>query len=81
MSELKDFVDLKIQKQFGNPTAVVQTIVPADDVAKTILEHLKFRFQFVSLTPLTIGPHGGRVLMLFSYMGPAPATPGAPPQR
>jgi hypothetical protein len=71
VSELKDFVDLKLQKVFGNPTAVVQTIVPADDVAKTILEHLRYRFQFISLTPLTVGPHGGRVLMLFQYMGPA----------
>lgn len=72
MSELKDFVDLKMQKQFGNPTAVVQCIVPADDVAKAILEHLRYRFQFISLTPLTVGPHGGRILMLFQYMGPAP---------
>jgi hypothetical protein len=71
VSELKEFVDLKMQKQFGNPTAVVQCIVPADDVAKNILEHLKWRFQFISLTPLTVGPHGGRVLMLFQYMGPA----------
>lgn len=71
MSELKDFIDLKLQKQFGTPTAVVQAIVPADDVAKTILEHLRYRFQFISLTPLTIGPSGGRILMLFQYMGPA----------
>lgn len=71
MSELKDFIDLKMQKQFGNPTAVVQAIVPADDVAKTILEHTRWRFQFISITPLSVGPHGGRLLMLFQYMGPA----------
>jgi hypothetical protein len=71
VSELKDFIDLKLQKQFGTPTAVVQAIVPADDVAKTILEHLRYRFQFISHTPLTIGPSGGRILMLFQYMGPA----------
>jgi len=71
VSELKDFIDLKMQKQFGNPTAVVQAIVPADDVAKTILEHTRWRFQFISITPLSVGPHGGRLLMLFQYMGPA----------
>ncbi|MBS1993213.1 MAG: hypothetical protein JSS83_22010 [Cyanobacteria bacterium SZAS LIN-3] len=71
MSVLSDFIDLKMQKQFGNPTAVVQAIVPADDVSKTILEHMRWRFQFISLTPLAVGPHGGRILMLFQYMGPA----------
>jgi hypothetical protein len=72
MPELKEFIDLKEQKVFGTPTSVVQAIVPADDVSRTILLHLKWRFQFVSLTPLSVGPHGGRVLMLFQYMGPAP---------
>lgn len=69
--QLKDLADMQTGKFFRTPTVVVQTIIPADDVAKTILEHLRFNYQISSITPLTVGPHGGRLLLLFSYAGGA----------
>ncbi len=72
--QLKDLADLQTGKFFRSPTVVVQQIVPADDVAKVILEHLRFNYQISSITPLAVGPHGGRLLMLFSYTGGAVQT-------
>lgn len=69
MPKLTDFVDEKTGKFFKSPVAVVQDIVPADDVSKSILEHLKYRYQMVSITSLTVGPHGGRILLLYNYTG------------
>lgn len=73
MSKLKDLVDDKLQKFFATPTFVVQDIVPADDVSKSIIEHNKYRYQLASLTPLAVGPHGGRVLLIYTYTGGTPA--------
>jgi hypothetical protein len=69
MSQLKDVVDDKTGKFIKSPPYIVQHIVPADDVAKSILEHMKYRYQFSSITPLTVGPHGGRLLLLYHYSG------------
>jgi hypothetical protein len=69
MPQLTDLADLKTNKFFKTPTAVVQEICPADDVSKSILDHMKFRYQLHSITPLTVGPHGGRLLLLYSYTG------------
>lgn len=74
MGKLKDIVDDKTGKFIKSPIAVVQDIVPADDVSKSILEHLKYRYQMVSITSLTVGPHGGRILLLYNYTGGT--TPG-----
>lgn len=71
MPQLKDLADLKTNKFFKTPTAIVQEIVPADDVSKSILEHMKFRYTLQSMTPLAVGPHGGRLLLLFIYTGGA----------
>ena len=71
MGKLKDVVDDKTGKFIKTPPLVVQEIVPADDVAKSILEHLRYRYQMVSLTPLNTGPHGGRLLLLYNYTGGA----------
>lgn len=71
MSKLKDLVDEKLMKFIKSPTFVVQEIVPADDVSKSILEHQKYRYQLSSLTPLAVGPHGGRILLLYTYQGGA----------
>jgi len=67
MPQLKDLADLKTNKFFKTPTE----IVPADDVSKSILEHMKFRYTLQSITPLAVGPHGGRLLLLFIYTGGA----------
>lgn len=69
MGKLTDVVDLKTGQFFKSPIMVVQDIVPADDVSKSILEHLKYRYQMVSMLPLTVGPHGGRILLLYNYTG------------
>jgi len=71
MSKLTDIVDDKNGKFIKSPVAVVQDIVPADDVSKSILMHLKYRYQMVSMLSLTVGPHGGRVLLLYNYTGGA----------
>ncbi|HMO22559.1 MAG: hypothetical protein R3C24_15870 [Cyanobacteriota/Melainabacteria group bacterium] len=67
MAKLTDIVDLKTGEKFGKPLPVVQAIAPADDVADVIIEHMKFSYQMISITPLNDGPHSGRLLMLFSY--------------
>lgn len=67
MAKLTDFVDVKTGEKFGKPLLVVQDITPADDVADSILEHMKFNYQMISITPLNDGPHSGRLLLLFSY--------------
>ncbi len=69
MSRLKDVVDDKTGKFIKTPPPVLQDIVPADDVSKSILEHLRYRYQFSSITPLNTGPHGGRLLLLYHYAG------------
>lgn len=69
MGKLKDIVDLQTGKFIKSPLMVIQDIVPADDVSKSILEHMKYRYQFSSITPCTVGPHGGRMLLLYSYTG------------
>lgn len=71
MGKLKDIVDDKTGKFIKTPIVVVQDIVPADDVSKSILEHLKYRYQMVNITPLTVGPHGGRLLLIYNYTGGA----------
>ncbi len=71
MGKLKDITDDKTGKFIKTPIVVVQDIVPADDVSKSILEHLKYRYQMVSITPLTVGPHGGRILLIYNYTGGA----------
>ncbi len=71
MAKLTDMVDLKTGVFFKNPFPVCQDIVPADDVAKSVLEHLKYRYQMVSMMALTVGPHGGRILLLYNYTGGA----------
>ena len=63
MGKLRDLVDDKTGKFIKSPIMVVQDIVPADDVSASILMHLKYRYQMVSMLPLTVGPHGGRVLL------------------
>ncbi|MBX9668884.1 MAG: hypothetical protein K2X93_14765 [Candidatus Obscuribacterales bacterium] len=74
MGKLKDLVDDKTGKFIKAPLVVIQDIVPADDVSKSILEHLKYRYQMVSITPLTVGPHGGRMLLIYNYTGTPPTT-------
>ncbi len=74
MGKLKDLVDDKTGKFIKSPLMVIQEIVPADDVSKSILEHLKYRYQMVSITPLTVGPHGGRLLLIYNYTGTPPTT-------
>ncbi len=74
MGKLKDLVDDKTGKFIKAPLVVIQDIVPADDVSKSILEHLKYRYQMVSITALTVGPHGGRMLLIYNYTGTPPAT-------
>ena len=69
MPRLNDIVDQKTGKYIKSPTYVVQDIVPADDVSKSVLEHLRYRYQLSSITPLNTGPHGGRLLLLYHYMG------------
>ncbi len=75
MGKLYDIVDDKSGKFIKTPLQVIQDIIPADDVSKSILEHLKYRYQMVSITPLTVGPHGGRILLIYNYTG-GPVTPG-----
>lgn len=69
MAKLSDFVDKKTGEKFAKPLLVVQDIRPADDVAESILEHMRFQYQMISITPLNDGPHSGRLLLLFSYAG------------
>lgn len=69
MSKLKDVVDDKTGKFIKQPPMVIQDIVPADDVAKSISEHMRYRYQMTSITPLNTGPHGGRLLLLYQYTG------------
>ncbi len=67
MAKLADFVDLKTGEKFNKPLLVVQDITPADDVAESILEHMKYNYQMISITPINDGPHSGRLLLLYSY--------------
>lgn len=69
MSKLKDVVDDKTGKFIKQPPLVIQDIIPADDVAKSINEHMRYRYQMTSITPLNTGPHGGRLLLLYQYAG------------
>jgi hypothetical protein len=78
MPKLTDVVDDKTGKFIKAPIMVLQDIIPADDVSASILMHLKYRYQMVSMLSLTIGPHGGRVLLLYNYTGGAVA-PGQGP--
>lgn len=66
MAKLSDFVDRKTGESFKKPLLVVQDITPADDVADSILEHMKYSFQMISITPINDGPHSGRMLLLYS---------------
>jgi hypothetical protein len=75
MGKLTDICDLKTGQFFKTPLPVIQDIVPADDVSKSILEHLKYRYQMVSMLSLTVGPHGGRILLLYNYTGGATNAP------
>ena len=71
MPKLTDLADLKLKKFIKSPTMVVQEICPADDVSSSIIEHSNYRYQLTSLTPLTVGPHGGRLLLIYAYTGGA----------
>ena len=66
MARLKDILDEKGQF-IQNPPLVIQSIEPADDVAKSILEHLRYNYRITNITALTTGPHGGRLLLLYQY--------------
>ena len=69
MAKLTDFVDLKTGEKFNKPLMVVQDTVPVDDVAESILEHMRFQYQMISIIPVNDGPHSGRMLLLYSYAG------------
>lgn len=69
MAKLTDFVDIKTGEKFKKPLMVVQDTVPVDDVAESILEHMRFQYQMISITPVNDGPHSGRMLLLYSYAG------------
>ncbi|CAN5274625.1 hypothetical protein BH11CYA1_BH11CYA1_09780 [soil metagenome] len=71
MPKLTDLVDTKLKKWLKSPTMVVQEICPADDVSASIIEHSNYRFQLTSMTALTVGPHGGRMLLIYAYQGGA----------
>jgi hypothetical protein len=68
MARLKDI--LNQQGEFYadvTPPLYIQCIEPADYVADQLLEHLRYGYQLTSMTPLSTGPHGGRILLLFQY--------------
>jgi hypothetical protein len=71
MPKLTDIVDTKLKKFIKRPTMVVQEICPADDVSQSIIEHSNYRYQLTSMTSLTVGPHGGRLLLIYAYQGGA----------
>ena len=71
MAKLTDFVDLKTGEYFKKPMLVIQHTVPVDDVADSILEHMRHQYQMIS-TPIGDGPHAGRMLLLYSYTGKKP---------
>ena len=71
MAKLTDFVDLKTGEKFNKPLMVVQDTVPVDDVADSILEHMRFQYQMISITPVNDGPHSGRMLLIYSYAAKA----------
>jgi len=69
MPKLSDVVDLKTGKYIQKPLLVIQDVMPVDDVSKSILEHMRYQYQMISLTPIDTGPHGGRILLLYQYVG------------
>jgi hypothetical protein len=69
MPKLTDVADTKLKKFIKSPPMVVQEICPADDVSSSIIEHSNYRYQLTSMTALTVGPHGGRMLLLYAYTG------------
>lgn len=79
MARLKDLMD-KQGNFYERPPAIVQTIEPADDVADQILEHSRYGFQLISLTPINFGPHAGRMLLLFQQ-GPGGSQGGGQQQQ
>lgn len=68
MARLKDLLD-KQGNFYEEPPLLIQTIEPADYIAETILEHMRYGYQMTSMTPLNTGPHGGRLLVLFQKIG------------
>lgn len=64
MARLKDFID-KQGNFYQQPPPIVQSVDPVDDVADSILEHLRFGYTLTSLTPVGFGPNAGRILLLF----------------
>lgn len=66
MARLKDIVNEKGEFYDNVRPFVIQSIEPADTVSEAIIEHLRFGYQLSSMTPLSAGPHGGRMLLLFT---------------
>ncbi len=69
MAKLKDLMDEK-GNFYERPPLVVQIIEPADYVADQIMEHSRYGYQLISITPINMGPHGGRMLLLFQQGQP-----------
>lgn len=67
MPKLSDVIDLKTGKYIKKPMLIIQDVTPVDDVSNSILEHMRYQYQMISLTPIDTGPHGGRILLLFQY--------------
>jgi hypothetical protein len=63
MARLKDLLNEK--GEFYEKPLIIQCIEPADYVAEQILEHLRYGYQLMSMTPISAGPHSGRMLLLF----------------
>ncbi len=64
MAKLKDFLD-KQGNFYDQPPIIVQSVDPVDDVADSILTHMRYGYTLTSITPIGFGPSAGRVLMLF----------------
>jgi hypothetical protein len=70
MARLKDFINQQGQF-YEQPPIIVQSIEPADDVADSIMNHLGFGYQLMSITSVSAGPNSGRMLLLFQKTGAA----------
>jgi len=68
MARLKDLLD-KNGEFYEAPPLLIQTIEPADYIAETILEHMRYGYVVMSMTALNTGPHGGRLLIIFQHSG------------
>jgi len=70
MGTLKDCVDEKTGQFFTTPPYYIQAIVPADDVAKSLVDHLRFNYRMTEMLNVVAGPNSGRVLLIYQYVDP-----------